>query len=198
MSFSLAAGVLETVLLDAASTSPYRAIQGSSATIIADVTIEEAHDDQVTLTKHPVELGAAITDHAYKEPAVLNLRVGWSDSGNYDGYINDTYAALLQMQAARGLLNVYSSKRVYQNMVLKGLTTMTDEKHEYSMLIVARFEEIIIVTTQTTNLPASSNQANPQNTAPPTNSGQLQTQSGTTQDQSLLSQAFQGKQGTAP
>jgi hypothetical protein len=189
MSFSLAAGIVETVLLEALATSPFRAIEGASSTIIADVTIEEAHDDQITATKHPVEAGAAITDHSYKEPAKLTLRVGWSDSGNYDGYVSDVYASLLTLQQARGLLNVYTGKRVYQNMLLVGLTTMTDEKNEYSMMVVARLDEIIIVSTQTTTLPTTSNQANPANTAPPANGGQQQTTQGTSADQSLLSSA---------
>jgi hypothetical protein len=54
-------------------------------------------------------------------------------------------------------------------------------------MIVARCEEIIIVSVSTGNLPPTQNQANPQNTADPTNGGQNQTTPGTAQDKSVLS-----------
>ncbi len=44
------------------------------------VPILEAHKDDLTITDHPVEQGATITDHAYKLPAMLTLRLGWSTS----------------------------------------------------------------------------------------------------------------------
>ena len=54
---------------------------GSEAiAIIPDVVISEEHDDEVTVTRHPVDQGAPISDHAYKNPSVLNVRFGWSDS----------------------------------------------------------------------------------------------------------------------
>ena len=182
---SLAAGVAETILLQALTVVPYRAI----GTIIADVTVEEQHSDTLTTTKHPVELGASITDHAYKEPAQLTLRVGWSDSGNYDGYVNDVYNELLSLQASAQLQNIYTGKRSYQNMLILNVTTMTDEKSPQTLMVVARCEEIIIVTTQTSTLPPAANQANPQNTQAPVNSGTQQTTPATQQDVSLYGQA---------
>jgi hypothetical protein len=46
----------------------------------ADITVEEKHSDILTVTENPVEQGAAITDHAFKRPAELTVRVGYSDS----------------------------------------------------------------------------------------------------------------------
>lgn len=184
MSGSLAFGILEGSFLAAYTYSPYRAI----GSIIADVTVEEAHNDTVTATKKPVEIGAAITDHSYVEPAELVLRCGWSDSGNYDGYTNDVYAALVAMKNARQLITVYTGKRVYQNVLVLGVATMTDEKYEYSMLVVARIGQILLVSTSTSTLPPTQNQANPQNTADPANGGQQQTTPANTKQQSLLSQ----------
>jgi hypothetical protein len=48
--------------------------------IIPDVAIEEQHSDEVLVTEFPVERGAAISDHAYKRPPTLTMRVGWSNS----------------------------------------------------------------------------------------------------------------------
>lgn len=49
-------------------------------TIIADATVEERHMDRLEITNHPVETGAAITDHAFYHPPELTLVLGWSNS----------------------------------------------------------------------------------------------------------------------
>jgi len=79
-------------------TSPIRSIGG----IIPNVTIEEVGTDVLRVSDHPVEVGAAISDHSFKMPVELVMRVGWSDSsGAYEGYSAAIYSALLQLQASR-------------------------------------------------------------------------------------------------
>lgn len=46
----------------------------------ADITVSEQHSDILTVTENPVQQGAAITDHAFKRPAELKVKVGYSDS----------------------------------------------------------------------------------------------------------------------
>lgn len=46
--------------------------------IVAEVTVKEQGRDDLTITSHPVERGAAISDHAFKNPATLTLQAGWS------------------------------------------------------------------------------------------------------------------------
>ena len=61
----------------------YAMILGGSrqiGTIIPEVVIEEMHRDRLIITDHPVESGAAISDHAFKMPVEVDMRVGWSDS----------------------------------------------------------------------------------------------------------------------
>lgn len=48
--------------------------------IIAQATVEEQHSDELRITEHPVEEGAAIADHAYKMPAEVTIRGIWSNS----------------------------------------------------------------------------------------------------------------------
>lgn len=55
-----------------ASPSPYIVAPG--------IVIEENHVDTLDITDHPVEQGASITDHAFKLPATVVLRLGWSNS----------------------------------------------------------------------------------------------------------------------
>jgi hypothetical protein len=185
---SLAVNLAQTILLQALSVKPYRAI----GSIIPDCTLEEQHSDAVTATNHPVELGAAITDHAYSEAPELIIHAGWSDSGNYDGYINDVYAELLALKAARQLINVYTGKRSYQNMIVLGVATMTDAANAHSMMVVCRLRQLFIVQTYATTLPPAANQANPSSTAAPVGSGTQQTTPTTPQNSSILNNMFGG------
>ena len=54
--------------------------QRSIGKIIAQITVEEKHHDEIEITDHPVEQGAAITDHAFKKPAEVVIRCAWSNS----------------------------------------------------------------------------------------------------------------------
>ncbi|WP_047236642.1 phage baseplate protein [Chromobacterium subtsugae] len=147
------------------------------AGIIPDVTIEEQHTDSLTITDQPVEMGAAISDHAYKNPAEVTVKVGWSQQmallnstfsgGLFSGVtsLQQMYNQLLQLQASRVPFDLSTGKRQYQNMLIKQLNVTTDVETENVLMVTIVFREIIIVSTQTTTL-AASDQAQPQQTAP--------------------------------
>ena len=46
--------------------------------IIPDVILEEQTQDTLVVTDHPVEYGATISDHAFKAPTELMMRVGYT------------------------------------------------------------------------------------------------------------------------
>lgn len=48
--------------------------------IVAQAVIEEAHEDELEITDHPVEVGSVISDHAYLRPARVTIRCAWSNS----------------------------------------------------------------------------------------------------------------------
>lgn len=48
--------------------------------IVANITVEERHQDDLEITDHPVEQGASITDHAFKRPSEVVVKVSWSNS----------------------------------------------------------------------------------------------------------------------
>ena len=53
---------------------------GDAAMLVANVTIEESHHDELEITDHPVERGSNISDHAYKRPNEVTVLVAWSNS----------------------------------------------------------------------------------------------------------------------
>jgi hypothetical protein len=57
--------------------------QGQIGDIPIQATLEETGTDLVTVTDHPVEAGAEISDHAYYRPAELTMRCGWSNASSF-------------------------------------------------------------------------------------------------------------------
>lgn len=180
------AGALATVLLRR---------RRSIATIIPDVVVEEVGLDELVITDHPVERGAPISDHAFKRPAELILKCGWSNSasttlggfavpglsrglrsvlgGNGDR-VSAVYAELLALQESREPFTISTGKREYKNMLMQSLALTTDQESEDALMVVARFREVNIVETKTTSVAPREQHASPQTTAPVEDRGAVQ------------------------
>lgn len=127
-----------------------RGTRSSISTIVPDVTVEEVHRDGLAITQHPVEQGASITDHAYRLPATVEVRYGWSDSSaGRVGYVDDVYRGLLRLQASREPFDVSTFKRSYRNMLLAGVSVVTDSHNANTLMVVAQLQEIILASTRT-------------------------------------------------
>ena len=66
-------------------TSPGSGIYTAAlSTLNIPITIEEFHSDSLEITDHPVDAGAMVTDHAFKLPPEVVIKLGWtlSASGN--------------------------------------------------------------------------------------------------------------------
>ena len=127
-------------------TSASRSISG----IIPNVTIRETLVDENTVTVHPVQSGAPVSDHVYANPNVVEMVVAWSDSsGGYPGYVQDVYQALLALRDTRGPFDLSTGKRQYSNMLFKNITVSTDQTSEYALFATVQLQEVIIANTQT-------------------------------------------------
>lgn len=78
--------------------------------------------------------------------------------------INAAYATLLKLQQTRSLFSVITAKRLYQNMICKSLRTETNYKTANSLVIIVDCQQVFLVNTSVTALPAGV-QASPQDTA---------------------------------
>jgi hypothetical protein len=143
---------------------------------IADVTVEERADDEVEMTQIPVESGAAVTDHAYKRPARLTIRAGWSDSSSQAGgnplFDQQVYQAFLQLQASLVPFQVITGKRIYNNMLARRVSQTTNETTENALMMTVECQEILFVTTAAVTVPPAAQQQSPQATAPVNPTGQ--------------------------
>lgn len=131
------------------------AIIRSIGGIIPDVVIEEIHTDDMEVTQHPVQQGAAISDHAYKKPMMLKMSVMFGKSD-----INITYQKLLELQNLSQPVDVVTGKRAYKNMILKSLSVTTNKDTNSILKVEAELVEVIIVSVTVTNVPARSKQKN--------------------------------------
>ncbi len=140
--------------------------------LFADVTIEEKHKDELTITEHPTEVGSAISDHAYLEAPEVMIKVGWSG-----GAINlvATYEALQQLQRSTIPLIVSTGKRLYINMLIKSLACTTDVSCENVLMIEITFKKIQMVQSSEAMVPLE-NQKTPQQTAGVQQGGTVQPQ----------------------
>lgn len=132
--------------------------------IVAQVVVDESHVDELDITSHPVEQGASITDHAFKLPSSLTLRYGFSSSPSPQPGLGglvpsllpaqaqnivDTYNKFLSLQVNRTLLDVYTGKRAYRNMLLQRIEQVTDTRSENALALVLTLQELILVSTTT-------------------------------------------------
>lgn len=148
--------------------------------IVPHVTIEEIYRDTVITTDHPVEKGAAVTDHAFRRPPTLEIRCGWSNStAQSSGYVAQVYEQLLALQeeSREDPIDVYTPRRFYDNMVMNEVQAVRDPNTNSVLACSVSLRKIIIVESQATGGDAGS-QADPASTATPADSGPVSTKPG--------------------
>jgi hypothetical protein len=156
---------------------------GQVGVITADAVLTERHHDESEITHHPVEQGSVISDHVYKLPARLDLSYAWApasqfNSSNDPGFLNSLYGKMLQLQANVTLFRVVTGKRIYENMVIRSLSVVTDKETENVLDLNVELEEILMAVTSSSTISAMSQQSLPQKTAPVIPQGQVNLQPG--------------------
>ena len=175
-------GIASLALATGASFFPNQVSSRAIGSIKADVTFTEHHRDTLTITDHPVEQGATISDHAYLNPVTVDIHVGFRApsmissalslfSSNGVPYLNQVYQNVLNLQKNRVLNVIMTGKRLYTNMIVEEIEVLTDIDTENVLKLLLRCRQIIIVQTQATSLPPNSVMANPAKTGSVQNLG---------------------------
>ena len=74
--------------------------------ISAQAVISELSTDELEITEHPVEIGASISDHAFKRPKELLMKLAWSNSPSVvSGMINSALSAGAYAAATNSTIN---------------------------------------------------------------------------------------------
>lgn len=165
---------IQQVLSNLISVVPKRRL----GTITGYTTFEETGTDRLAVTRHPVEQGASITDHSYKQPAELVIDIGFSNSDAaafFDpNYINTKYQELLDLQVSRDPVDVVTGKRLYKNMLITAIAQNTNNTNPQALSLIITLEQVIIVQTSTVNAPPAADQQYPEQTNSVTNRGAQQ------------------------
>jgi hypothetical protein len=132
------------------------------ADLALQVVLSETTNDTLTITRQPVQQGASITDHAYKEPTTLSMAINLKD--NIGESLSEIYTDLLELQESREPITVSTPKRIYSSMLISSIGLTTDARTENVLAINISFAQIIIVPVSTAQVPRSK-QRNPGATA---------------------------------
>jgi len=145
--------------------------QSRIGTLVPDVVIEEVYDDQLQVTEHPVEDGAAVSDHAFLRAKTVDMKIGFADYKQKQiGSSIREYEFLLAIQARRDPMDITTGKRIYRNMLPIGITVTNDQRTKWAVIATVRLREVRISTARSVN--TATNTAQRQSTAPATNIGQ--------------------------
>lgn len=154
-------------------TTPGNAPSSSSTTYYFDGVMSSDHYDELTITRHPVQSGASIVDHAYKEPSTVVLDVLFTDA--LDSFLQGQYAnnpsksiaayqTFLQLQLGRTPLTLTTHLQTYSNMLIKSVRASDTNMTAHGAKISLRFEQIILAQVSTQTVSARPNQTQTTNT----------------------------------
>ncbi|MRE62509.1 hypothetical protein GIJ21_09015 [Klebsiella quasipneumoniae] len=152
--------------------------------IVPSVVISEKHNDTLEITEHPVEVGAAISDHAYRRPSEVVMQVGFAGGGSLLDLLDTTsygisaglspkevYQNLLDLQNSRVPFDVVTGKRVYSNMLIRAMEVTTDRTSENVLSVVLTLREVIMTSTTTKQVADKADMKTGANTSAVQNSG---------------------------
>jgi hypothetical protein len=133
---------------------------GEYTSYFFDAVISAQHTTRRQITEHPVQWGAAISDHSYQLPAMLTLEVGMSDamdsfnSGSYSpksksGKSVNAYQTFVELQKTGQPLVVNTHLQRYTNMIIENINIADNNKTTYSAKFSISFKEIFIGITGT-------------------------------------------------
>ncbi|CNE11672.1 phage baseplate protein [Yersinia kristensenii] len=129
--------------------------------LVPSVIISEKHQDALEITEHPVEIGAAVNDHAYKRAAEVTMEVGFAGGGSLLDFADTTsiglrlgkspeevYQELIALQDSREPIDVITGKRKYSNMLIRTIEVTTDKTTENVLMCVMTLREVIMTQTE--------------------------------------------------
>ncbi|EBW3292694.1 hypothetical protein DPD00_13230 [Salmonella enterica subsp. enterica serovar Bijlmer] len=152
--------------------------------LIPSVVVSEKHTDTLEITEHPVEVSAAIADHAYKKPSEVVMEVGFAGGGSLLDFASNltatsllglspqqTYQEILDLQESRIPFDVVTGKRLYSNMLIRALEVTTDRTTENVLSAVLTLREVLISQTQQVTVADKTDMKDGASTSPVLNTG---------------------------
>jgi len=130
---------------------------------VFDAVMRIGHQQELTITEHPVQTGAAISEHSYIMPARVVLDVGMSDAmdsyeaGMWSGAQSKSvsaYQVILALQFARVPLALVTRLRIYPNMIIESVSPEETAKTIGGLRMRVSLKQIFMAQITTVTNPA--------------------------------------------
>ncbi len=138
----------------------------TSTMYVFDAVLQVSHDQSLRLTKHPLQYGYNISDHAVLQEAHVVLEIGMSDAmaafaaGMWEGNASKSVSAfqtLIGFMQNRQLLTLSTRQKTYSNMMITNVTSPETNKTFRSLKARVTFEQVFLVNLATQTMSARPN-----------------------------------------
>lgn len=129
---------------------------GSSDAVEFDAAVREQHELKSTLTDHPVETGANVTDHSRPEARSVTLEIVQSNTPLDGADGSDRARALwrrfVDLWQNPKLLTLYTARDFYPSMAIESVSSTVDAKTSQALVCTVTFKEIRVVQNKFTRI----------------------------------------------
>jgi hypothetical protein len=150
---------------------------GTPTTFFFDAVLRADYDEEVMLTKHPVQNGASITDHSIALPPIIVLEAAFADTmdsytpGQYSGQPTKTqsvYATFQNIKNLRLPCTLATRFSQYQTVVLTQMRASDSNVMNTKLVLYLRFEQVLLGTvTQTQSARPNATNSSPEGSISP-------------------------------
>jgi len=141
----------------ALNAQPVTILSDDGGGVALDATITQTHSGSQTITEHPVEEGANVTDHSLKDPDKLQLVGVVSDypilrdinagpepaiiGGDPDRRSQQAYFELVRFKNEARLLQVVTELREYTDMMIDSISVPKDRATRHNITVTIGLKE---------------------------------------------------------
>lgn len=128
-----------------------------------DAILQTNYTRSLTITEHPIETGAAVSDHAYVNPVELVMQVGMSDvaesivAGQFSQGSSRSITAfqvLTQLQGQLIPMDVFCRLGLFKNMLIETIAVPDDYTTLYGLRATVTMKEVFVATVKTVKISA--------------------------------------------
>lgn len=118
-----------------------------------DAVVHVDTEETLTITSHPVQNGANISDHAYREPTRITMEIKMSDvmasrvPGQFTGAYTKSvsaYRRLLDLQRSRIPCAVLTRLGSYRNMLIESISAPDDPTMLHGLTCSVSLREVLV------------------------------------------------------
>lgn len=151
--------------LGSATAPTARQTTTNNVTYYFDAILRAEHIQDLTETRHPIQTGAAVIDHAYLNPATVTLEIGMSDvlgrfaPGQYTSNSSKSisaYQTFKDIQSRRVPITLSTRLDTYNNMLIRRIQAVENKQSKFGLRAEITFVQIITASVATQTVPASS------------------------------------------